>query len=288
MKKWFSLILILAFALVLAACGTANNENEGAEGNGDANNDAAEEKTTLVVGASNVPHAVILEQAKPILAEKGIELQIEEYTDYIFPNQDLDNGTLDANYFQHIPYLEAQIAEHGYEFVNAGGIHIEPIGVYSKKYDSLQDLPEGAVIIMSNSIPDHGRILTMLEQEGLIKLDENVDKTKAEIKDIVENPKNLQFEYDYEAALLPQLYEEGEGDAVLINSNYAIDNGLNPLEDAIALEDKDSPYVNVIAVRKGDENSEAIQTLVEVLRSEEIQNFILEEYNGAVVPVSGE
>ncbi|WP_243298897.1 MetQ/NlpA family ABC transporter substrate-binding protein [Bacillus litorisediminis] len=288
MKKWFSLILILAFALVLAACGTANNENEGAEGNGDANNDAAEEKATLVVGASNVPHAVILEQAKPILAEKGIELQIEEYTDYIFPNQDLDNGTLDANYFQHIPYLEAQIAEHGYEFVNAGGIHIEPIGVYSKKYDSLQDLPEGAVIIMSNSIPDHGRILTMLEQEGLIKLDENVDKTKAEIKDIVENPKNLQFEYDYEAALLPQLYEEGEGDAVLINSNYAIDNGLNPLEDAIALEDKDSPYVNVIAVRKGDENSEAIQTLVEVLRSEEIQNFILEEYSGAVVPVSGE
>ena len=108
------------------------------------------------------------------------------------------------------------------------------------------------------------------------------------MKDIVENPKNLQFEYDYEAALLPQLYEEGEGDAVLINSNYAIDNGLNPLEDAIALEDSDSPYVNVIAVRAGDEDSEAIQTLVEVLRSEEIQNFILEEYGGAVVPVSGE
>ena len=284
MKKWFSLVLIFTFALVLAACGTANNDNQGAEGNGNANG----EKTTLVVGASNVPHAVILEQAKPLLEEKGIELQIEEYTDYIFPNQDLDNETLDANYFQHIPYLESQIAEHGYDFVNAGGIHIEPIGVYSKKYDSLQDLPDGAVIIMSNSIPDHGRILTMLEKEGLIKLDENVEKTAAEVKDIVENPKNLQFEYDYEAALLPQLYEEGEGDAVLINSNYAIDNGLNPLEDAIALEDSDSLYVNVIAVRAGDEDSEAIQTLVEVLRSEEIQNFILEEYGGAVVPVSGE
>ncbi|MET3697427.1 D-methionine transport system substrate-binding protein [Bacillus oleivorans] len=289
MKKWFSLIFIFSFALVLAACGTANNENEGAEGNGDANNDAAEEETTtLVVGASNVPHAVILEKAKPLLEAKGIELQIEEYTDYIFPNQDLDNETLDANYFQHIPYLEAQIAEHGYDFVNAGGIHIEPIGVYSKKYDSLEDLPDGAVIIMSNSIPDHGRILTMLENEGLIKLDENVEKTAAEVKDIVENPKNLQFEYDYEAALLPQLYEEGEGDAILINSNYAIDNGLNPVEDAIALENSESPYVNVIAVRSGDEDSEAIQTLIEVLRSEEIQNFILEEYGGAVVPVSGE
>lgn len=141
---------------------------------------------------------------------------------------------------------------------------------------------------MSNSIPDHGRILTMLENEGLIKLDPEVEKTKAEIKDIIENDKNLEFEYDYEAALLPQLYQSGEGDAVLINSNYAIDNGINPVEDAIALENEQSPYVNVIAVRKGDEKSEAIQALIEVLHSEEIQNFILEEYEGAVVPVAGE
>ncbi|GAA0326890.1 methionine ABC transporter substrate-binding lipoprotein MetQ [Bacillus carboniphilus] len=295
MKKWLTLLLIATFALVLAACGTA--DDEGAQGNGaatnetaDENNEAANEgeKTTLVVGASNVPHAEILEQAQPLLAEKGIELEIEEYTDYIFPNQDLDNGTLDANYFQHIPYLEAQMEEHGYGFVNAGGIHIEPIGVYSQKHESLQDLPDGAVILMSNSIPDHGRILSMLENEGLIKLDPEVEKTKAEIKDIIENDKNLEFEYDYEAALLPQLYQSGEGDAVLINSNYAIDNGINPVEDAIALENEQSPYVNVIAVRKGDENSEAIQALIEVLRSEEIQNFILEEYEGAVVPVAGE
>lgn len=287
MKKFLSFAILITFALALAACGTATKENEG-NGSTTEGGTKEEEKTTLVVGASNVPHAVILEKAKPILAEKGIDLQIEEYQDYIFPNQDLDSGTLDANYFQHIPYLEAQIAEHGYEFVNAGGIHIEPIGVYSKKYESLQDLPEGAVILMSNSIPDHGRILTMLENEGLIKLDPEVDKTKAEIKDVVENEKGLKFEYDYEAALLPQLYESGEGDAVLINSNYAIDNGINPVEDAIALENEKSPYVNVIAVRKGDENSEAIKTLVEVLHSEEIQNFIIEEYEGAVVPVSGE
>lgn len=278
MKKFLSLFLSLAVALVLAACGTAN-EDESNAGEG-------EEAAELVVGASNVPHAEILEEAKPLLEEKGIELKIETFQDYILPNQALEAGDLDANYFQHVPYLESQMAEHGYDFVNAGGIHIEPMGVYSKKYKSLDELPEGAKIIMSSSVADHGRILTLLEKEGLITLKEGVNKVEATVEDIAENPKNLEFDTEYEASLLPQIYNNNEGDAVLINSNYAIDAGLNPLEDSIAIEDKESPYVNLIAVNKGDENSEAIKALVEVLHSKEIQDFILEKYEGAVVPVS--
>ncbi|WP_077214593.1 MetQ/NlpA family ABC transporter substrate-binding protein [Bacillus dakarensis] len=286
MKKWLSLLLAVSFVLLLAACGGGNAEEEPTEG-GEAEGDTAtEETTTLVVGASNVPHAEILEEAKSLLEEKGIELQIETFQDYVLPNQALEAGDLDANYFQHIPYLEGQIAEHGFDFVNAGGIHIEPIGVYSQEYKSLDELPDGAHIIISNSVADHGRILSMLEKEGLIKLNEEVEKTTATIDDIIENPKNLEFDTEYEASLLPQIFNNGEGDAVLINSNYAIDAGLNPLEDSIAIEESDSPYVNVIAVRSEDENKEAIKTLVEVLRSEEIQNFILEKYEGAVVPVT--
>ncbi|MFD1737692.1 methionine ABC transporter substrate-binding lipoprotein MetQ [Bacillus salitolerans] len=266
MKKILTFVSLVAVLFTLAACGG----NEG----------------KLVVGASNVPHAEILEQAKPILAEKGIELEIIPFQDYILPNKALADEEIDANYFQHIPYLEAQIAENEYDFVNAGGIHIEPIGVYSQKYKSLDELPDGATIIMSNSVADHGRILTMLQSQGLITLTEGIDTTTATVDDIAENPKNLVFKADVEAGLLPQVYNNNEGDAVLINTNYAIDAGLNPLKDAIAIEGPDSPYVNIIAVRTGDENLEAIKTLVEVLRSEAIQSFITEKYEGAVVPVS--
>jgi D-methionine transport system substrate-binding protein len=282
MKKWLSAILAAAFILVLAACGTNgdNEENEG--GTGSENGENQE----LTVGASNVPHAEILEEAKSLLAEKGYELKIETFQDYVIPNQALDSGELDANYFQHIPYLESQMAEHGYKFENAGGIHIEPIGIYSQKVETLDELPDGAQIILSSSVADHGRALSLLEKEGLITLKEGVEKTKATLEDVEENPKNLKFEAKYEAALLPQIYNNGEGDAVLINSNYAIDAGLNPLEDSIAIEESDSPYVNVIAVREGDKDKEAIKALVEVLRSQEIQDFILEQYEGAVVPVT--
>ncbi|AOV06959.1 MetQ/NlpA family ABC transporter substrate-binding protein [Sporosarcina ureilytica] len=277
MKKFLSAILLAALVLTLVACGTKNDEKtSGSE---------SDKESTLVVGASNTPHAIILEKAQPLLKEKGVELVIEQYTDYVLPNKDLESGDLDANYFQHIPFLESNIADHGYDFVNAGGIHIEPIGVYSKKYDSLEDLPEGATILMSNSVADHGRVLAMLEAQGLIKLAEGIDKTKAEVKDIVDNPKNIQFDANYEAALLPQLYNNDEGDAVLINSNYAIDADLNPLKDSIAIEESDSPYVNIIAVRKGDEDKEEVKALIEVLRSKEIQDFILEEWEGIVVPV---
>ncbi|MCP3740569.1 MetQ/NlpA family ABC transporter substrate-binding protein [Rossellomorea sp. BNER] len=276
MKKWIAGLLTATSIFGLAACGNGG-ESEGST-----------ESKEIVVGASNVPHAEILEKAQPLLEEKGYELKIEPYQDYIFPNKDLANGDIDANYFQHIPYLESQKEEHGYDFVNAGGIHIEPIGVYSKKYDSLKELPEGATILMSNSVADHGRILSLLEKEGLITLKDGVEKTKATLEDIKDNPKNIQFDYEYEAALLPEYYKNGEGDAVLINSNYAIDAGINPLEDSIAIEKSDSPYVNVIAVQKGDEDNKAVKALVEVLRSKEIQDFILEEWKGAVVPVTEE
>lgn len=275
MKKFVAGILLSVSALTLGACGTDSDSTSGSNG----------ENKELIVGASNVPHAEILEQAKPLLEKKGINLVIETYQDYILPNEDLENGDIDANYFQHVPYLESQIADHGYDFKNAGGIHIEPIGVYSKKYDSLEELPNGAAILISNSVADHGRILSMLEAEGLITLAEGIDKTKAEVKDIVDNPKDLQFEAEYEAALLVQLYENEEGDAVLINSNYAIDAGINPLEDSIAIENSESPYVNIIAVQSGNEDNEEIKALVEVLTSKEIQDFILEEWGGSVVPV---
>ncbi|BAQ08545.1 methionine ABC transporter substrate-binding protein [Bacillus sp. OxB-1] len=293
MKKLVAGILFAMLVLALAACGTKDEGTSGQDTTdpGETTNveekagDSTEEATKLVVGASNTPHAIILEEAKPLLEEKGIELEIETYQDYVLPNKDLEAKTLDANYFQHIPYLEGQIADFGYDFVNAGAIHIEPIGVYSKKYKSLEELPDGATILISNSVADHGRVLAMLEEKGLIKLKDDVEKVKAELDDIVENPKNLQFDPNYEPALMPQLYKNDEGDALLINSNYAIDAGLNPLEDAIALEETDSPYVNIITVRAGDENNEAIKTLVDVLKSKEIQDFILEEWNSSVVPV---
>jgi D-methionine transport system substrate-binding protein len=284
MKKILSFVSLLVVLFTLAACGTSQEEEgttQGAEGT-----EATEEKK-LVVGASNVPHAEILEQAKPILAEQGIELEIIPFQDYILPNKALADGEIDANYFQHIPYLELQMSENeNYDFVNAGGIHIEPIGVYSKKHKSLEELPEGATIIMSNAVADHGRILTMLQSKGLITLKEGIDTTGATEEDIVDNPKGLVFKADVEAGLLPQIYNNDEGDAVLINTNYAIDAGLNPLEDSIAIEGSDSPYVNIITVNAGDEAREEVKALVEVLRSEEIQTFIKNEYKGAVVPVS--
>ncbi|KOY82136.1 MetQ/NlpA family ABC transporter substrate-binding protein [Lysinibacillus macroides] len=283
MKKLLAGLFLSILVLALAACGADKKEDANSAADGEKTD--SKENVTLKVGASNTPHAVILEKAKPILAEQGVDLEVETYTDYVLPNQDLESKDLDANYFQHIPYLELQIKDNGYDFVNAGGVHIEPIGIYSKKYKSLEELPEGATILLSNSVSDHGRMLSLLEAKGLITLKEGIDKTAAELKDIEENPKNFEFDANTAPEMLVQMYENDEGDAVLINSNFAIDNGLNPIEDAISLEDKESPYVNIIAVRAGDETKEEIKKLLEVLTSKEIQDFILEEWKGAVVPV---
>ncbi|HWJ78907.1 MAG TPA: MetQ/NlpA family ABC transporter substrate-binding protein [Niallia sp.] len=278
MKKLLSLLIAFTFVFVLAACGSSEESKD----NGSSDSKA----TKLVVGASNVPHAEILEKAKPILKEKGIDLEIVTFQDYVLPNKALESKELDANYFQHIPYLEQQIKDNGYDFVSAGGIHIEPMAVFSKKYKSLSELPDGATVIFSNSVAEHGRVLSLLEKGGLIKLKDGIEKTAATVDDIVENAKNIKFKADYEPALLPQIFNNNEGDAVVINANYALDAGLNPVEDSIEIEGGESPYANIIAVRKGDENKEAIKTLVEVLHSQEIQDFINKKYEGAVVPVT--
>ncbi|WP_010647376.1 MetQ/NlpA family ABC transporter substrate-binding protein [Oceanobacillus massiliensis] len=272
MKK-FLVLLAIAFVLFLAACG---------------GNDSDDGSNEITVGASSVPHAEILEEAKPLLEEEGITLNIEEYQDYVLPNDDLDNGTLDANYFQHIPYLEQTVEDTGYEIESIGDIHVEPMGVYSKNISSTEDIPEGTEVILSNSIAEHGRILSLFEQEGLITLDESVEKSAATIDDIVENPKNLTFSPDYEPAFLPELYESEEDALVVINTNYAIGAGLSLLEDALFTEGEESEYFNVIAVRSEDKDNEALNKLVDVLQSEEIQNFMIENYEGAVVPVGDE
>lgn len=289
MKKLFLLLLSVFVLLGLAACGTASSEDENKDSNSSggetSGTEAGEEKAKLVVGATSVPHAEVLEEAKPLLAEKGVELEIEVYQDYILPNKDLDNGTLDANYFQHIPYLEQQMEEFGYDFVNLGGVHIEPMGIYSKTIGSLDEIKEGTVVIMSRSVADHGRILSLLEREGLIKLKDGVNKVEATVDDIDENKLDLEFDASIDAGLLPQFYEREEDALVVINTNYAIEAGLNPLEDALILEGSESPYVNIVASNAEDENDPALQTLIEVLQSEEIQTFIEETYEGAVVPV---
>ncbi|MGG3888090.1 MetQ/NlpA family ABC transporter substrate-binding protein [Metabacillus fastidiosus] len=289
MKKVLLTMIFVVFAAVLVACGSGDQGSKNESQGNETNNEGASETKTLKVGASPVPHYEILEQAKPLLKEKGIDLEITEFTDYVLPNKSLEEKAIDANFFQHEPYLKQQIADNGYKFVSIGGVHIEPIGVYSKKYKSLDELPDGATIIMSNSVADHGRMLSMLEEKGLIVLKEGIEKTAATVEDIAKNPKKLVFKADIDPAMLTKAYENDEGDAVLINGNFAMDAGLDPSKDSIALESPDNnPYVNLVVVREGDENREEIKALIEVLQSAEIQNWIKENYKGAVLPVKGE
>lgn len=290
MKKILVFLSIL-FVLFLAACGGGDDAAEDSSNNAE-NNEAAEgtenesaDNVVIKVGASSVPHAEILEEAKPLLAEEGITLEIEEYQDYVLPNDDLANGTLDANYFQHIPFLEQTIADTGYELENIGGIHIEPMGVYSQNIASIDDIPEGAEVILSNSVADHERILKLFEAQGLITLDDSAEEIT--VDSIVDNPKNLQFQPDYAPELLPELYHSEADALVVINTNYAIEAELNPIEDSLFIEGEESDYVNVVAARAEDKDREELKKLVEVLHSEEIQNFIVEKYEGAVVPVGG-
>lgn len=280
-KKWIKGTAILGTGFLLAACG---NDQESEIDTG-TDEDTAEE-TTLRIGASNVPHAEILEFVAPTLEEEGIILEIERYNDYVIPNVALEEGDIDANYFQHGPFFEDAVAENDYDFVNAGGIHIEPIAAYSARHESLEDLPEGARILVSSNAPDYGRVLAILEEAGVITVEDGVDLTIASFDDIAENPLDLQFEYEYDPALMPTLLENDEGDVVFINSNFAVDHDLRPLEDSIAVESSSSPYSNIIAVRSEDAENPAILRLVEVLRSEETQDFILETWDGSVVPVT--
>lgn len=262
--------LALSSVLVLGACGN---------GSGDSS-----DENTLVVGASNTPHGEILEYVQPALEEEGINLEIVTYDDYVIPNEALEAGDIDANYFQHIPFFEDALEQNGYDFVNAGSIHLEPIGAYSQDYNSLSELPDGATILVSSNAPDYGRVLKQFQDEGLIKVDESVELTQATFDDIEENPHNFNFEYDYDPALMPTLYSNNEGDVVYINANFAVDAGIDILEEAIHLEGPDSPYANIIAIRSEDEDDERIAKLIEALTSQDTKDFILEQWEGAVIP----
>ncbi|ETI70549.1 ABC transporter substrate-binding protein, partial [Neobacillus vireti LMG 21834] len=236
--------------------------------------------------ATAVPHAEVLEAAKPLLKEKGIDLEIKVFQDYILPNVALKDKDLDANYFQTPGYLALQMKDNkDFDFVSVGEIHKEPIGVYSKKYKSLKDLPNGAKIIMSNSFSDHGRILPIFEKAGLIKLKDGVG-ANARVEDIIENPKNLDFSTLIEAKLLASSFESGEGDAVVINTNYALEGGVDIGKYGIAFEGDDVVPANLVVVRSEDKDKETIKTFVDVLKSKEIQDFIKEKYKGSVVTVS--
>ena len=275
MKKVFALIAALAFsALALAGCGSQQSASSGASS-------AASGAKTLKVGATAVPHAEILEAAKPLLEKEGITLEIVEFNDYVQPNLALNDKELDANFFQHEPYLKNFMDEHKeVKLKNAAGIHIEPMGVYSRKIKKLDELKDGATIAIPNDPTNGGRSLLLLEKAGIIKLKEGVGE-KATVGDIAENKKNIKFQ-EVEAAQVPRTLDDV--DAAVINSNFAMQVNLDPTKDAMFIEDSTSPYVNIIAVRESDENHPEIQALIKVLHSDEIKQFITEKYKGAVVP----
>lgn len=246
--------------------------------------EAVEEKGTITVAASATPHAEILEAAKPILAEQGWNLEVTIFDDYILPNQVVDSGELDANYFQHIPYLDEFNAERGTHLVNAGGIHYEPFGIYPGTKKTLDEVADGDVIAVPNDTTNEARALLLLQDNGLITLKEGAGLT-ATVQDIVENPHNLEIQ-ELEAAQVPRVV--GEVAYVVLNGNYALQANFSVAKDSIAYESADSEaaktYVNVIAVAEGNENNEGIKALVDVLKSDEIKQFINEKYDGAVIP----
>lgn len=239
----------------------------------------------IVVGATPAPHAEILNAVKEVMKEKGYELEIREFTDYVQPNLSLQSKDLDANYFQHTPYLDDFNAEQKTDLVPIASIHYEPLGIYPGKTKSLDDLKDGAQVAIPNDTTNEARALLLLEANGLIKLDPNAG-LKATPKDITENPKNLKF-IEIEAAQLVRSLEDV--DIAVINGNYAIQGGLNAMTDALAKEEKDSiaatTYANVLVVRRGDENREDLKALADALRSETVRKFIEEKYEGAVVPM---
>ena len=280
-KKLLALLLGLTLCLSLAACGGDSAADSGAADTGAAEEGGDSAGTvTLTVAASPTPHAVILEQCVPILAEQGIELVINQYSDYVVPNTAVEDGDEDANYFQHLPYLEEFNETRGTHLVSVAGVHIEPMGIYAGRVESLEDLPDGAVIGIPNDPTNEGRALLLLEAQGLITLDDS-SNLSATPNNIVDNPKNLQFE-EIEAQTLPS--SRPDLDLAVINSNYALGAGLNPTTDALAIESSDSPYVNVLVVKEGNEDNAAVQALVEALHSDTIRDFITEEFDGAVVP----
>lgn len=266
-RKLLALALTLTFAVsaVLSGCGAKSGK--------------------LVVGASPSPHAEILKEVQSVLKEKGIELEIKEFSDYVQPNLALQDKNLDANYFQHKPYLDSFNEENKTTLVSAGQVHYEPLGVYPGKTKSLDAIPDGAIIAVPNDTTNEARALLLLEATGLIKVSPDAG-LKATAKDITENPKNIQIK-ELEAAQLSRALPDV--DVAVINGNYAIEAGFNVATDALAKEESDSvaaqTYANIIAVRKGDENREDIKALLDALKSDKVKKFIEEKYKGSVVPL---
>lgn len=233
----------------------------------------------LKVGATPVPHAELLNLVKDDLKAQGVDLKIVEFTDYVTPNLSLADGEIDANYFQHYPYLEKFASERNLKLVSAAKIHVEPLGVFSKKYTKLEDIPEKATIAIPNDPSNGGRALILLHNKGIIKLEDPNNLYATEF-DIVDNPKKLKFK-PIEAPQLPRVLPDVA--AAVINGNYALEAGFSPVKDALALEGEESPYANILAVREGDENKEDIVKLIKALQSEKVKQYILANYNGGVV-----
>ena len=291
MKKLLALTLALVLCLGLAACGggtsTDTDTNADTSSDADTNGDAATngETITLTVGATPNPHAEILAQVKDDLAAEGIDLVVKEYSDYVVPNTAVEEGDLDANYFQHTPYMEKFNEENGTHLVSVGKIHYEPMGIYPGLTKTLEELPDGATIAVPNDATNEARALQLLAAQGLIELKEDAG-LNATPNDITSNPKNLQFK-ELEAAMLPQT--ASEVDLSVINSNFAMEGGMNPATDSLASEDADSEaaqtFANIIAVKEGHENDPAIQALVKALQSDKVKEYIEKTYSGAVVAV---
>lgn len=272
MKRLFKTIIGLLLVLTITGCGGNSNRDE----------------KTLLVAATSKPHGDILEEAKGILKDDyGIDLEVKILDDYYIFNRSLNDGDVDANFFQHLPFFEKDVKDNNYKLVNAGGVHIEPFGFYSKQIKNIKELKENDVVVISNSVADHGRILAILDQAGVIELDDKVKIQDATIEDIKSNPLNLEFK-EIKPEMLTSAYNNDEGAMVAINGNYAIDAGLNPIKDAVLIEsaDETNPYVNIVACQKGHENDQKIKALVEVLQSQKIKDFINETYkDGSVIPV---
>lgn len=270
-KLLLTLLALVSIAVVAAGCGGGDDKKTAPSGD--------KKQVTLKVGATAVPHAEILNHVKSSLAKDGVNLEIIEFSDYVKPNLSLNDKELDANFFQHEPYLDTFVVERKLPLVSAGKVHIEPMGIYSKKIKDLKDIPDGAKIAIPNDPSNAGRSLALLQSAKLLQLKEGVG-VKATVGDITGNDKKLQI-IEIEAALLPRSLDDT--DLSVINSNFAMEAKLNPVKDSLFTEPKESPYANIVAVRKGDENRPEIQKLMKALRSEEVKKFIDEKYKGAVV-----
>lgn len=265
MKKTLLVFLVLAVSFAVFAAGAKENDSN-----------------KIIVGATPEPHAEMLKLVVDDLAKQGYTLEVKEFTDYVTPNDAVEDGQIDANFFQHIPYMNSFNSEHGYHLVNAGGIHVEPLALYSSKHKSLNDIPNGATIAVPNDPTNEGRALLLLESAGLIKLKDsnNLESTPL---DVASNPKNIKFK-EIEAASLPRVLADVDG--AVINGNYAIPAGLNAAKDGLVVEGANSPYVNIISVKAGNENNPAIKALVKALQSQEIKDWVTKTYvNGEVVVV---